>query len=72
LAGIDVTIAKLATSIADTERQFTEERERAQRKVASEKLNSDLAAARSKVAPWISLTRELAAAFEVLETVSNP
>jgi hypothetical protein len=67
MAGIDLTLNKLAASIVDVERQLAEEEHRVQRQVVSEKLKTDLAAACSKVMPWLANTRELAVAFEVLE-----
>jgi hypothetical protein len=64
LAGFDAALGALTPQIAEVEQLLADEQQRAERKIASEKIDQEVAVIRNKIAPWLTATRELAALWE--------
>jgi hypothetical protein len=68
LAGLDEAVKAQAERVADTERQLADEATQAARKAASEALARDVDSIEAQLAPWLTATRQLAAALAKYET----
>jgi hypothetical protein len=68
LASLDAAIAEQTRRVADAERQLADEQTKAARKAASEALARDVEQIEQLIVPWLSTTRQLAAALAKHET----
>ena len=70
LAGFDVAITSLASSIAETEVKLEIERLSVARKAASERLAAQTDSIERQIAPWLAATRGLSAATAEVAHIS--